>query len=46
MTNSAPVGLIVSVPVQTFVSFCTSLVNERRNQRGTGDYTFPVRLWI
>src|SRR5262245_30911801 len=35
-----------SVPVPTFVSPCSTLVYERRNQRDTSNSMILVRLWI
>ncbi len=35
-----------SVPVPTFVSLCSTLANERRNQRDTSNYLILVWLWI
>jgi len=35
-----------SVPVPTFVSLCSSLAYERRNQRDTSNYMILVWLWI
>ncbi len=35
-----------SVPVPTFVSFCSTRSYERRNQRDTSNYMILVWLWI
>ena len=36
----------LSVPIPTFVSFCSTLVYKRRNQRDTSNYLILVGLWI